>query len=232
MNSLIDRMITRVQRPISPVEPLLTRPYVLRPNMPFDSEVNATPASESRHETHFHSDSNQPTISWLQLQKTQDTTNPRSSRQSSEQRPANAPGRDDFSDHLISEARTSTLPLPKIEPSPSLEELYERDSPHTETHRLTQRTQAQEIDGKEHSKLVSTRLATQPTQNDPTKRAERNVGQSNTQNLQPAPTTEIHISIGHIEVRAIQRSEPARRSVSPSHVTLDDYLHRRPGASR
>ncbi len=40
MNNLIDRMITRVQRPISPVEPLLPQLYASRPNTFVESEVN------------------------------------------------------------------------------------------------------------------------------------------------------------------------------------------------
>lgn len=234
MNNLIDRMIMRVQRPISPVEPLLTQLYAPRPNGLVDSEVNSAPAIESRHQVHPHPISKQVNASRLQVQQAQDAPVAQPFRQSTEHLLTNTRRRDHLSDSVISESRAPAPTLSMREASPSTPtQLYESDSPRTQPHRRAQSTtkNTQDIPKEEYTRLGSTRLAPLTSQNESTRRTERNVDKSITQNqLRPAPTTEVNISIGHIEVRAIQRTEPVRRSVSPSHVTLDDYLRRRSGA--
>ena len=45
-------------------------------------------------------------------------------------------------------------------------------------------------------------------------------------------TTEVTISIGHIEVRAAPPAEPARRPAPRARVTLEEFLRRREGGAR
>ncbi len=230
MNNLIDRMIMRVQRPTSPVEPLLPQLYASRPNTLVESVVNSTQAIESLRETDPTFIIKRSSESRLQVQHVLAQT---PLGESTEPVRTNALRGEHFSDPAIPEASAPPLHLPKLEPLPAaIPQLYESESPSPQPHRPTQGTtkHVQGVHEKESPKLVSTRLATPPSQKI---RAEK-VDQRNIRNqLQPASTTEVNISIGHIEVRAIQRSEPVRRSVPPpSHVTLEDYLRRRPGASR
>ena len=232
--NLIDRMIARVQRPISPVEPLLSQPYIPGREGLVERELASTSAIESRRQADRNL--NQPNISRPPAQQTHDSHDAQPSRQSIQQQSTNAPQRDHFSDPVVPESPGLTLSPAKIEPLPfATSRLYEGDSRPTDPRQTTQNTTKQipNVQEQEHSKLASTRLATQVPQSELTRRRERSLDQSTTQNqLRTVPTTEVNISIGHVEVRAIQRTEPVRRLASPSHVTLDDYLRRRPEASR
>jgi hypothetical protein len=230
MNNLIDRMITRVQRPISPVEPLLPQLYASRLNTFVESEVNLSQAIESRRETDPNLIINRSSVSRLQVQDVHGQT---PLHESTETVRTNALRGEHFSDPAIPGASSPLPHLPKIEPLPAANsQLDERDSPGSQPHRPTQGTtkDMRGVHEKESHKLVSTSLVTPPSQ----KIRSEKVDNRNIRNqLQPASTTEVNISISHIEVRAIQRSQPVRRSVPPpSHVTLEDYLRRRPGASQ
>ena len=228
--NLIDRMITRVQRPISPVAPLLAQLYVSRASVSANDDLSSISAIEPRSEDHPNLTGNQPNAIRLLAH---DASIPTSFGQPGKQQQANVFRRG--SDSVISEASAPALPLPAIEPSAPAQ-FYERDSSLTQLHGpVMSRTtkHGQNIDEKEASELASTGLLTPSAQSKRARRAERIVDQNNFHDqLRPAPTTEVNISIGHIEVRATQRAEPARRSASPSHVTLDDFLRRRPEASR
>jgi hypothetical protein len=46
------------------------------------------------------------------------------------------------------------------------------------------------------------------------------------------PPVEVHVSIGHIEVRPAAPAPPPARPVQKPHLTLDEYLRRRNGDSR
>jgi hypothetical protein len=231
--NLIDRMITRIQRPVSPVEPLLTQLYMPGRGGIVERELTSTFAIESGR--HVDRDLNQPNVSRPLAQKTQDALDSQPFRQSIRQQPTNAPHRDSLSDPVTAKSPAPAL-LPKIERLPfTISQLYEGDSRLTEPNQTTQNTTKQmpDIHENEQSNLTNPRLATLVSQNELTRRTERSLDQGSAQNqLRLVPTTEVNISIGHIEVRAIQRAEPIRRSASPSHVTLDDYLRRRPEASR
>jgi FtsZ-interacting cell division protein ZipA len=232
MNHLIDRMITRVQRPLSPVEPLLTQPYVSRASVSANDEINPTAVVEPRREDRSYLVVDSSDVSVRRIQRTQDAPDAQPFHQSTQQRPINVSRGNHFSDSLIPEVPAPTL-APNKEPSPSSpSQLYERDNPRTQLGRPTQTPSKYipKIPEKE-PKLPSIRLTTSSRKDELTRRTERRVDESNIQNRLPH-TTEVNISIGHIEVRAIQRTEPIRRSVPPSHVTLDDYLRRRPEASR
>ncbi len=229
MNTLIDRMITRVQRPISPVEPLLSQLYAPRLNGLLES-TDPAPAFRPLHESHFPNASNHSNVGKAQTQQTQDASDPQPLRQSSEQRLANALRFD----------TASYDPQPPALPSTNTEQLSSPSQRHQQE-TLTTRIErpmrdaaplVQEVPEKEHAQVAKTRHATLLPQNEGIKKAERNGVQDTAANRLHSATTEVNISIGHIEVRAIQRAEPVRRSVSPSHVTLDDYLRRRPGASQ
>jgi hypothetical protein len=49
---------------------------------------------------------------------------------------------------------------------------------------------------------------------------------------QQVSSTEVNITIGHIEVRAVPHPQPVRKSSAIPHVKLDDYLHRRNEGAR
>ena len=232
MNKLIDRMITRVRRPISPVEPLLSQLYVPHSNALLDSETDSAPAIQSAYTGHSPRISEQQNISDAQTPRAQGATDAQRSQQFSMRQPIDVLRNNNPSDDpAIFEFQPRTLSKSKVEqPSPSPRR-HEQDSQSVQLHASKQST-AQHMPAapeKDYPQLASTHPATPNPQNE--RRAPQNVSQNQ---IHQATTTEVNISIGHIEVRAIQRAEPVRRSPPPpsSHVTLDDYLRRRSGASQ
>jgi hypothetical protein len=237
MSNLIDRMITRVQRPISPVEPLLSQLYVPRPDV-FLSGVDSISAVEPQPEVRSPSIIRRANVNRLQAEKTVDAPSSQPFHRSSEQPTVNADQHDHFFDPVIAQA--PALPLQTMErdlrSARSYEQAIRRAQPQQPTDTTTEHQR--ETPEKERVLLVNTRPASSTRQNDVSMkvREEKLRGEivaSITKNqLQPPTTTEVNISIGHIEVRAIQRAEPVRKSASSSHVTLDDYLRRRPGVAQ
>jgi len=227
---LIDRMIARVQRPISPVEPLMSQHYVPHSNVLLDSETDSAAVIMSVHTGNSPRISEQLNVIERQSPRAQGATDAHPFHRFSKHPSIDVLRNNNLSDDpAIFESEPRTLPLSKVEqPSPSPRH-HEQDSQSVQLQASKQST-AQRVQAppeKDYPQLVSTRPVTPAPQNE--RRADQSVGQSQ---LPQATTTEVNISIGHIEVRAIQRAEPVRRSPPPSHVTLDDYLRRRSGASQ
>jgi hypothetical protein len=232
MNKLIDRMITRVQRPISPVEPLLSQLYVPHSNALLDSETDSAPAIQSAYTGHSPRISEQLNVIDPQMPRAQSATNAQPFQQFSMHQPIDVLRNNNPSgDPAIFEFQPRTLSQSKVEQPSASPRRHEQDSQSVQlqasNHSTAQHMQA--APEKDYPQLIGTHPATLNQKNE--RRGDQSAGKNQ---LPQATTTEVNISIGHIEVRAIQRAEPVRRSPPPppSHVTLDDYLRRRSGASQ
>jgi hypothetical protein len=239
MINLIDRMITRVQRPISPVEPLLSQLHMPRPDVFLNSGADSISPIEPQPEVRSHSINRQANASRLLIEKTVDVSPSRLFHQSFEQPSINATQHDRLSDPAIAEDPTPALPLQKMGWDLRSSQFYGQEIRRTQPQSTDNVTDdKQETPKEEYIQLINTRPATPTLQNDAAMKVREEkvrgeIAASITKNqFQPPTTTEVNISIGHIEVRAIQRIEPVRKSTSTSYVTLDDYLRRRPGAAQ
>ncbi len=205
MSSLLDRMILRTQRALSPIAPLVTPTYAERSES-YDGVTVASIAPSvlpSRNETH---DVSTPGRSFVRQEQTEmyDRT-PRALVPSAQ-----------------TQAQSTTLPT-DISPFTQLPAVLDQgDGPKPVSEQLQSTSNLVEAPP---LSVTRAHIIQNVFQNRATQNAGTSVGPVNP--LQPTPPTEVSISIGHIEVRAVQRPQPVRKSVPLPRVTLDDYLHRR-----
>jgi len=209
MSSLLDRMILRTQRALSPIEPLVTPTYADRSES-YDGVTAASIAPSvlpSRNETQ---DVSTPGRSFVRQEPTEmHDPAPRAPVPSAQ-----------------TQTQSTALPTdisPSTQPPAAQEE--QGDGPRPASKQIQSTPNLVEA-----PPLPVTRahIIQKVFQNTATQNAGAGVDPVNPQNpLQPTLPTEVSISIGHIEVRAVQRPQPVRKSAPPPRVTLDDYLHRR-----
>jgi len=208
MSSLLDRMILRTQRALSPIAPLVTPTYAERSES-YDGVTVASIAPSvlpSRNETQ---DVSTPGRSFVRQEQTEmyDRT-PRALVPSAQ-----------------TQAQSTTRPT-DISPFTQLPAgLDQGDGPKPVSEQLQSTSH---LDPAPPLSVTRAHIIQTVFQNTPTQNAGASVGPINPQSpLQPTPPTEVSISIGHIEVRAVHRPQPVRKSAPLPRVTLDDYLHRR-----
>jgi len=208
MSSLLDRMILRTQRALSPIEPLVTPTYAERS----ESYDGVTAASigpsvlPSRNETQ---DVSTPGRSFVRQEPTE-MHNP-------------APRAPVPSAQTQTQSTTLLTDISPFTQAPAAQEQGDGSRPASQQLQST----SNPVEAPPLS-VTRAHIIQKVFQNTATQNAGASVDPVNPQNpLQPTPPTEVSISIGHIEVRAVQRPQPVRKSASLPRVTLDDYLHRR-----
>ena len=208
MSSLLDRMILRTQHALSPIEPLVTPTYAERS----ESYDGGTATSIG------------PSV-LPPRNETEDVSTSGRSFVRQEPKEMHYPALRVRVPSAETQTQSTTLPtdIYPFTQAPAAQE--QGDGPKPASEQLQSTTH---LDQAPPLSVTRAHIIQKVFQNTATQNAGASVDPVNPQNpLPPAVTTEVSISIGHIEVRAVQRPQPVRKSAPLHRVTLDDYLHRR-----